>query len=83
MNDTAPITRDAAGEPTNRPQPKVIAATIGAGVGVAVSTVTIYVIETAAQLDIPDPVEAAAGVIITAALTYAAGWLKRPAVTAS
>lgn len=60
-----PITTDPSGEPTATPQPKVIAATIGAGVGAALSTVGVYAFETLANHDLPDVVEGAIGVPVT------------------
>lgn len=73
-----PVTTDPSGEPTGTPQPKVIAATIGAGVGAALSTVGVYAFETLAQHDLPDVVEGAIGVLVTAAVAFAAGYIKRP-----
>lgn len=72
------ITTDEAGLPTSRPQPKVVAATAGAGVGAALSTIAVYVIESFGGVDLPSTVEVAGAVLITAAVTFAAGWLKRP-----
>ena len=73
-----PVTTDAAGDPTNTPQPKVVAATIGAGVGAALSTVIIYLVETLGRVDLPDAVEGAGAVLVSAAVAFAAGYIKRP-----
>lgn len=72
------VTTDTAGNPTNTPQPKVVAATVGAGVGAAAGTVVNYLIETIGRVDLPDTVEGAIVVLITAAITFGAGYLKRP-----
>lgn len=72
------VTTDADGVATSTPQPKVIASTVGAGVGAAVSTITIYLIETLAKIDLPDAVEGAALVIISAGVAFLAGYIKRP-----
>ena len=75
----APTTVDpVTGNPTKTPTPKVVSATVGAGVGTAVSVVGIYVIEAAARIDIPEGVELAIGVIVTAGLTFLSGYFKRP-----
>jgi RsiW-degrading membrane proteinase PrsW (M82 family) len=62
---------------SNAPQPKVVAATIGAGVGFAVGEVATYIIETAAGIDIPTNVEQAIGLILTAGLSFIAGYVKK------
>lgn len=59
------------------PQPKVVAATIGGGVGTAISTIAIWIIEASAKIDIPNEVELAVGVVITAALAFVAGYVKK------
>lgn len=74
----APHTTDANGQPTSTPQPKVIAATVGAGVGAATSTLVVYLVETIGAVDIPDGVEGAIAVLITAAVAFLAGYIKRP-----
>jgi len=71
-------TLDANGNPTAVPQPKVIAATAGAGVGAAAATVIIWIIEATIGVDIPEGVELAGGVLLTAAVSFAAGYLRRP-----
>lgn len=73
-----PVTTDEQGGVTNEPQPKVLAATAGAGVGAAVSTIAIYLIETLGNVDLPDVVEGAALVLISAGVAFAAGYIKRP-----
>lgn len=72
------ITTDASGQPTNTPQPKVIAATAGAGVGTAVSTIGVYLIETLANVDLPDAIEGAILVLVSAGVAFLAGYIKRP-----
>lgn len=59
------------------PDAKVVAATVGAGVGAAVSTVTIWILETATAIDIPTEVENASVILFTAALTFVAGYFKK------
>lgn len=76
--NTPPITTDAAGQPTAAPQPKVLAATSGAVVGGAITTIGIYVFETATAVDLPSLVEGAILTLITAGVAFAAGYIKRP-----
>lgn len=76
--ETGPVTTDDAGVRTNKPQPKVLAATAGAGVGAAAGTVVNYLIETIAQIDLPDTVEGAILVLVSAGVAFAAGYIKRP-----
>lgn len=83
MDNTDLVTTDELGEPTATPQPKVIAATAGAGVGAAITTVGVYVFETATRIDLPSIVEGALLVIVTAGLAFAAGYIKRPSPKAS
>lgn len=64
----------------NDPQkinPKVTYATGGAAVGSAVSTVAVWIVEATARIDVPEQVELAFGVILTAGLAFLAGWAKR------
>ena len=79
----ATVTTDAAGAPTSTPQPKVIAATVGAGVGAAVSAIVFYLIESIGNLDVPEAVEGAGLVLISAILSFVAGYVKRPSANAS
>lgn len=72
------VTTDVSGNVTSTPQPKVIASTVGAGVGAAVSTITVYLIETLGKIDLPDAVEGALLVLVSAGLAFAAGYIKRP-----
>lgn len=62
---------------SNPVSPKVVTATVGSGVAIAVTTVGVYVIETAAKIDIPSPVEGAIAIIIGAAGAFLGGYLKR------
>ena len=71
-------TTDSNGRPTSEPQPKVIAATAGAGVGAAVSTLAIYLVETLGKIDLPDAVEGAVLVLVSAGVAFLAGYIKRP-----
>lgn len=72
------VTTNEAGQPTATPQPKVIAAAGGAGVGAAVTTLVIYLIESIGKFDLPGEVEGAALVIVSTLLSFAAGYIKRP-----
>lgn len=72
------VTTDEKGLPTSQPQPKVIAATAGAGVGAAVSTLAVYLIETLGKIDLPDVVEGAVLTLISAGVAFLAGYIKRP-----
>lgn len=72
------VTTDEHGGPTSTPQPKVLAATAGAGVGAAISTISIYLIETLGRIDLPDVVEGAIGVLLAAGVGFLAGYIKRP-----
>lgn len=74
----APVTTDEQGIPTSRPQPKVLAATAGASVGAAVSTIGVYLIETLGRIDLPDVVEGAILVIVSSGVAFLAGYIKRP-----
>ena len=83
MDNTDLVTTDELGEPTATPQPKVIAATAGAGVGAAITTVGVYVFETATRIDLPSIVEGAVLVLVSAGVAFAAGYIKRPSPKAS
>jgi hypothetical protein len=72
------VTTDETGVPTSKPQPKVLAATAGAGVGAAAGTVVNYLIETLSGVDLPDTVEGAILVLVSAGVAFAAGYVKRP-----
>lgn len=72
------VTTDELGRPTSEPQPKVLAATAGAGVGAAVSTLAIYLVETLGKIDLPDAVEGAVLVLVSAGVAFLAGYVKRP-----
>lgn len=71
-------TTDAAGQPTGIPQPKVIAGAVGAGVGAAASELGIWIVESAAGIDIPSAVEGSITVLVVAAVGFLAGYIKRP-----
>lgn len=76
MNDH--VTTDPFGQPTATPQPKVVAATAGAGVGAAISTIAVYLIESVGGIDLPSAVEGAGLVLISAGVAFLAGYIKRP-----
>lgn len=63
--------------PSRKPQPKVVAATAGAGVGAAISVVLVWAIEASAKIDIPETVELAVPIIIGTGLTFLAGYFKK------
>ena len=73
-----PVTTDEAGKPTSTPQPKVLAATGGTVLGGAVAGIGIYIVETAAGIDIPSPVELSVVIVVSTLLTFLAGYFKRP-----
>lgn len=77
-NEELPVTTDETGIPTKEPQPKVIAATAGAGVGAALSTIIIYLIESLGRIELPEAVQGAALVLVSAGIAFLAGWVKRP-----
>lgn len=81
--DLSIITTNEYGEPTATPQPKVLAATTGAGVGAAVSTIGIYAFEALSGIDLPSMVEGALLVLVSAGVAFAAGYIKRPSPKAS
>jgi len=84
MSDLAaekPVTTDANGVPTSAPQPKVVAATVGAGVGTALGVIGVWVVEASVGIDIPEGVELAVGVVLTAGLAFVGGYFKRPSST--
>lgn len=64
-------------QPDLKPQPKVIAATIGGGVGTAIGTIAVWIIEATANIDIPNEVELAIGVVLTAGLAFVGGYFKK------
>lgn len=78
MDENTAVTTDETGAATARTQPKVVASTVGAGIGAAVSTITIYLIETLGKIDLPDAVEGATLVIVSAGIAFLAGYIKRP-----
>lgn len=83
VGDHAAVTTNAEGEQTAAPQPKVLAATVGAGVGAAISTIGVWVIEQTTHVDIPGGVEAAIAVVVTAGVGFLAGYIKSPSANAS
>lgn len=77
-NETGPVTTDEAGVPTKAPQPKVIAATTGAVIGGAITTIGIYAFEGVTSIDLPQTVEGAVLTLVVGAVALAAGYIKRP-----
>ena len=72
-----PVTGENEVAHSNRPQPKVVAATVGAGVGAAISTIAVWVIEMSTRIDVPTQVEGASVVIFTAAVAFVSGYYKK------
>lgn len=64
-------------KPNLTPQPKVVAATVGAGVGSAVGEIITWIVEASASIDIPSNVELAIGVVLTAGLAFVSGYFKK------
>ena len=62
---------------STKPQPKVVAATIGGGVGTALGEILTWIIEASAGIDIPEGVELAIGVVLTTLLAFVGGYFKR------
>lgn len=83
MNTTSTVTTDASGRPTATPQPKVVAATVGAGAGAAITTLGVYIFETTTGQDLPQLVEGAILTLVSLGLAFLAGYIKRPSVAAS
>lgn len=81
MNDTPIFTdvdRAYAEPPVNKtPEKKVVAATVGGGVGVAIGEIVTWIVEATTQIDIPAGVELAIGVVFTAGLAFVGGYWKR------
>lgn len=71
------------GSPTNRPTNKVVGATSGTVLGGAVAGVGIYIVETAAAIDIPGPVELSVVIIVSAILTFVGGYFIKNTTNAS
>lgn len=83
-NNTNPPTVDID-SPTKAPQPKVVGAVSGAGVGAAAGTVAVYLIEELGRIDLPGTVEGAILVLVAAGLAFLGGYLPKlrvPAATA-
>lgn len=78
MNDT-PIynSMNTPERPSNVPTPKVVAATVGAGVGSALATILVWVLNVATGVDVPEAVELASGVVLTAGLAFVGGFWKK------
>lgn len=71
-----PMTRAEARD-ASKINPKVTFAAGGAAVGSAVATVAVWAVEATAGIDVPQEVELALGVILTAGLAFVSGWFKR------
>ena len=63
--------------PTSTPKKKVLAATGGAAVGSAAAVVLVWTVQKAG-LDVPANVADALNVVVTAILTFVAGWFTPP-----
>lgn len=61
----------------NTPRPKVIAATAGAGVGSALATITVWIVNATTNVVVPEGVELALGIVLTAGLAFVGGYWKR------
>lgn len=77
--DGKPVTADENGVPTSAVNPKVTASAAGAGLGAAVSTIGIYLIETLGNVDLPVAVDGAILVLVSYGVSFLTGYLKRPA----
>ena len=64
-------------EDSKAPQPKVVAATVGAGVGSAIGEIAVWIVEASASIDVPTNVEFAIGVVLTAGLAFVGGYWKK------
>jgi hypothetical protein len=60
------------------PERKVLASTVGGGVGVPLGEIAVYLAERFGG-DLPPNIETAVVVVVAAALAFAAGWLQRSA----
>ncbi len=63
--------------PSAVPQPKVYAATVGAGVGSALATIAVWWVEFVYQIDIPNEVALSIGVVVTGGLAFIGGYFKK------
>lgn len=77
-NDGLSMTADENGVPTDAPAPKVLSAAIGAGAGAAVTTIGVWIFESATGIDIPALVEGAILTLATLGVSFLAGYVKRP-----
>lgn len=80
-NSASRLYQDVAttnGAPTRTPQPKVVAAAVGSGVGAAISTIGIYAFESLSKVDLPETVEGSVLVLVSACVAFLAGYVKRP-----
>lgn len=64
-------------ENNGKPEPKVIAATIGASVGAAVAQIGVWLAEISTGVDIPTEIEGSFTVVVTALLAFVSGYFKR------
>lgn len=80
MNDT-PIYDSNVNKPAESeskvPNAKVVSATVGAGVGSALATIIVWVVNVSTGVDVPEAVELASGVVLTAGLAFVGGYWKR------
>lgn len=61
----------------NTPRPKVVAATAGAGVGSALATITVWIVNATTNVVVPEGVELALGIVLTTGLAFVGGYWKR------
>jgi hypothetical protein len=64
--------------PTAKPVRKVMAASAGSGVGVAIATIVVWLIATFAHTSIPDYVTAALTILFGAGAAFIAGYATPP-----
>lgn len=57
---------------------KVTAASAGGGIGAAVAMIVLWMLESYAGVSMPGPVQAAATVVVTALVAWAAGYMQPP-----
>ena len=73
----APVTVGPDGEPTANPTPKVVGSTVGAGVGAALAAVLVWLL-TLSGLEVPEAVQGAFTVLLSAVVAYVGGWITPP-----
>ena len=74
-----PVPANPNALPTNAPTNKTLAATGGSAVGAAMATIILYFIDPNSQ--IPQPVQVAVTTLLTAVVTFIAGYMAPPGAT--